>query len=210
MRTETYVDSYLAGIRQIAERIDRREIARAVELFYAAWQRGATIFTAGNGGSASTASHLAADLAKCTIAPGRSRLRAISLVDNVALVSALVNDEGWEEVYVRQLEALFRPGDVLVAISVHGGAGRDKAGAWSQNLLRATDYVRANGGRVVGLSGFDGGALAQQADVALVVPFRTTPHVESFHVVLHHLLAFGLAERIRATRGAAHAAGRAR
>lgn len=210
MRTENYVETYLAGIGEIAAVLDRRAVVRALDLLFRAWQKGATVFTAGNGGSASTASHLAADLAKCTVAPGRPRLRALSLVDNVTLLTALVNDDGWEKVYVRQLESLFRPGDVLVAVSVHGGAGRGRAGAWSQNLLRAVDYVRANRGSVLGLAGFDGGALARRADVAVVVPFRTTPHVESFHAVLHHLLAFGLAERIRATPEVARAARRAR
>ncbi len=208
MENREYIERYLDGVAQIAARIDRAAIDRAIELLFAAWKRGSTVFTCGNGGSAGTAQHLAADLFKCTIAPERPRLRAVSLVDNTPLVSALTNDDGWEAVYVRQLETLFHRGDVLVAISVHGGSGRDRAGQWSQNLLRAVEYARAQGGAALGLAGFDGGALRELCDVCIVVPYDTTPHVESFHVMLHHLLTFCLAEKIRATEPRTQTAGR--
>jgi len=198
MQSFDYINSFLEGVKQVAETIDRQAIARAMDLLYEAWQRGNTVFTCGNGGSAGTATHLAADLSKCTIVDHQPRLRALSLVDNIPLVSALVNDDGWDSVYEEQLKNLFRPGDVVVAISVHGGAGRDRAGLWSQNLLRAMHYARENGGFALGFSGFDGGAMRELADVCVVVPYHTTPHVESFHVVLHHLVTFGLAERLRA------------
>ncbi len=193
-----YIERFLEGITDISARIDREAIRSVVDLLFAAWERGNTVFTCGNGGSASTATHLAADLFKCTVVDGQARLRAVSLVDNVPLVSALVNDDGWENVYVKQLETLFRPGDILLAISVHGGSGRDRAGLWSQNLLRAIQYAKERGGIAIGFSGFDGGAMKELADVCVVVPYNTTPHVEAFHVVLHHLITFCLAERIRA------------
>jgi len=193
-----YIERFLEGINDISTRIDREAIGRVVDSLFAAWARGNTVFTCGNGGSASTATHLAADLFKCTMVDGQARLRAVSLVDNVPLVSALVNDDGWENVYVKQLETLFTPGDVLLAISVHGGSGRDRAGLWSQNLLKAIQYARDRGGIAIGLSGFDGGAMKGLADICVVVPYNTTPHVEAFHVVLHHLITFCLAEKIRA------------
>jgi D-sedoheptulose 7-phosphate isomerase len=193
-----YIERFLEGITDITARIDREAIGRVVDVLFAAWERGNTVFTCGNGGSASTATHLAADLFKCTMVDGQARLRAVSLVDNVPLVSALVNDDGWENVYVKQLETLFTPGDVVLAISVHGGSGRDRAGLWSQNLLRAIQYAKDRSGIAIGFSGFDGGAMKELADVCVVVPYSTTPHVEAFHVVLHHLITFCLAEKIRA------------
>jgi D-sedoheptulose 7-phosphate isomerase len=193
-----YIERFLEGITDITARIDREAIGRVVDLLFAAWERGNTVFTCGNGGSASTATHLAADLFKCTMVDGQARLRAVSLVDNVPLVSALVNDDGWENVYVRQLETLFTPGDVVLAISVHGGSGRDRAGLWSQNLLRAIQYAKDRSGIAIGFSGFGGGVMKELADVCVIVPYNTTPHVEAFHVVLHHLVTFCLAERIRA------------
>ena len=153
MQNGEYIGKYLRGIREIAERIDQGPLDRAVELLWDAWERGATVFLCGNGGSAGTATHFAADLFKCTIVADQPRLRVISLVDNAPLMSALVNDDGWENVYTRQLETLFRPGDVLITISVHGGSGRDHAALWSQNLLRAMEYARAQGGRTIGLGG---------------------------------------------------------
>ncbi len=208
MRNQRYIGGFLDGVKQVAEAIDQSTIDRAIEMLFQAWQRGNTVFTCGNGGSAGTATHFAADLFKCTIVADQPRLRVISLVDNIPLVSALVNDDGWENVYTEQLKTLFRPGDVVVGISVHGGSGRDKAGLWSQNLLRALHYARERGGHALGFSGFDGGAMKELADVCVVVPYNTTPHVESFHVVLHHLVTFCLAERIRAVaeEKAVHAA----
>jgi D-sedoheptulose 7-phosphate isomerase len=194
---EAYIDGFLRGVGEIAQSISRTAIDRVIEVLFRAWRDGRTVFTAGNGGSAGTASHLAADLNKVTAIPGRRRMRVISLVDNISLVSALVNDDGWENVYVEQLINFFQPGDVFVAISVHGGSGRDKAGAWSQNLLKAMQYAKDHGGTAVGLAGFDGGAMKALADACIVVPYNTTPHVEAFHVVLHHLVAFCLAEKIR-------------
>jgi D-sedoheptulose 7-phosphate isomerase len=201
VKNEAYIERFLEGVTTIARTIAREDIDEAIEALYLAWQDDRTVFVAGNGGSAGTAMHLAADLVKMTAIPGRRRFRAVSLVDNVPLLSALVNDEGWENVYVEQLETFFRPGDVLVTISVHGGAGRDKAGAWSQNLMKAIAFVKARGGTTVGLAGFDGGAMRDACDVCVVVPYRTTPHVEGFHVVLHHLIAFCLAERIAGEGG---------
>ena len=106
------------------------------------------------------------------------------MVDNIPLVSALTNDNGWNEVYSDQLRNFFRKGDVLVAISVHGGSGSDKAGLWSQNLLKAVKYAKDNGGKVVGLAGFDGGELCKAADACIVVPANSTPQVEGMHPVL--------------------------
>ena len=208
MQNQDYIGGFLNGIQQIASTIDRAAIDHSIEILYGAWERGSTVFTCGNGGSAGTATHLAADLFKCTLVEGQPRLRALSLVDNIPLVSALVNDNGWDQVYLEQLRTLFRPGDVLLAISVHGGSGRDQAGQWSQNLLRAMQFARESGGHTIGFSGFDGGAMKQLADVCIVVPFETTPHVESFHVVLHHLVTFCLADRIlqAAQHRRAHAA----
>jgi D-sedoheptulose 7-phosphate isomerase len=200
-----YIERFLEGVQDIARKISRADIDRAIDLLHATWLDAGTVFVAGNGGSAGTATHLAADLVKMTSIPGRPRLRAMSLVDNVPLVSALTNDDGWENVYTEQLQTFCRPGDVLVAISVHGGAGRDRAGAWSQNLMKAIDFVKQRGGRTIGLAGFDGGAMREACDVCVVVPYETTPHVEGFHVVLHHLMTFCLAERIAGGRGLARA-----
>ncbi len=191
-----YIADYLDGMRQITDTISHQAIDEVIEALFAVYRRGGTIWICGNGGSASTATHFACDLTKATIHPGKPRLKAMALADNIPLVSALTNDDGWDVVYLEQLKSFYQPGDAVVGISVHGGAGRDKAGAWSQNLLRALEYAKENGGVAIGLAGFDGGAMKELCDHTIVVPFDTTPHVESYHVALHHLVAFCLAERI--------------
>jgi len=179
---------YLEEVSQIAAKLDRGKIDMAVRVLYEAWKNDNQVFTIGNGGSASTATHLACDLDKWVSDGAVRKFRAFSLVDNIPLVSALTNDNGWGDIYYEQLRNFFRTGDVLVAISVHGGSGSDKAGPWSQNLLKAVKFAKENGGKVIGLSGFDGGALKTAADACIVVPANSTPHVEGMHLVLTHLM----------------------
>jgi len=159
-----------------------------VRILYEAWKNDNQVFTIGNGGSASTATHLACDLNKWVSDQALRKFRAFSLVDNVALVSALTNDNGWNDIFYEQLRNFFRTGDVLVAISVHGGSGSDKAGPWSQNLLKAVKYAKEKAGKVIGLSGFDGGALKTASDACVIVPANSTPHVEGMHLVITHLM----------------------
>ncbi len=187
---------YLLELGSVTERVSQADINAAMKLLLNAWAEGRQVFIAGNGGSASTATHFTCDLAKFTAVEGKPRFRVICLNDNIPLVSALTNDLGWENVYFEQLRNLMNKGDVLVVISVHGGSGADKAGVWSQNLLKAAKFVQDNGGKVLGLAGFDGGALKQVADVCVVAPVNSTPQVEGFHVVLTHLLCAGLRELI--------------
>ena len=182
-------DEYLSEVSKIASDLDRRDIDRAISILYDAWKGDNQVFVIGNGGSSSTATHFACDLNKWVSDEAERKFRAFALVDNIPLMSALTNDNGWGEVYAEQLRNFFRKGDVLVAISVHGGSGSDKAGPWSQNLLKAVKYVKDNGGRVVGLSGFDGGVLKKAADACVVVPAESTPHVEGMHLVLTHLMS---------------------
>lgn len=193
-----YIQQFFLDLKTAIDNVSKADIERVLDALFKAWQRESTIYLIGNGGSAGTASHFASDLCKCTIVPGKKRLKAVSLTDNMALFSAITNDDGWENVFTEQLMNFFRSKDVLVALSVHGGSGSDKAGPWSQNLLKAIKFAKDNDGVTVGLSGFDGGALKQEADYSIVVPIESTAHVESFHVVLHHLIAFRLAEKIKA------------
>jgi len=189
-------NEYLREVSAIASKLDRKSIDDAIGILHDAWKDDRQVFTMGNGGSASTATHLACDLNKWVSDDARRKFRAFSLVDNIPLVSALTNDNGWSDVYYEQLRNFFRKGDVLVAISVHGGSGSDKAGPWSQNLLKAVKYAKDKGGKVVGLSGFDGGVLKTAADACVVVPANSTPHVEGMHLVLTHLMCEQLRGRI--------------
>jgi len=187
-------DDYLKEVSKIAMNIDRKAVDEAIGILYDAWKHDQQIFIVGNGGSASTATHFACDLNKWVSDEAERKFRAFSLVDNIPLMSALTNDNGWSDVYYEQLRNFLRKGDVVVAISVHGGSGSDKAGPWSQNLLKAVRYAKDNGAKVVGLTGFDGGILKTAADACIVVPADSTPHVEGMHLVVTHLMG----EQLRA------------
>jgi D-sedoheptulose 7-phosphate isomerase len=191
-----FVDEYMDGIQKIVESLTRADVEKAIELLYEAWKTDKQVFVIGNGGSAATASHFACDLNKFTAVEGKKRFRAICLCDNAALLTALTNDLGWDNIYIEQLKNMMDDGDYLIVLSVHGGSGADKAGAWSQNLMKAAKYVQDRYGKVIGLSGFDGGLLKTAADVCIVVPFNSTPQVEGFHSVLAHLICAGLREKM--------------
>lgn len=194
----TRTEEYLSEVSKIVSDLDRDSIDRAIQILFEAWSDDKQVFVIGNGGSASSSTHFACDLNKWVSDEADRKFRAFALVDNIPLMSALTNDNGWSDVYSEQLRNFYRKGDVLVAISVHGGSGSDKAGPWSQNLLKAVKYVKDNGGKVVGLSGFDGGVLKEAADACIVVPANSTPHVEGMHLVLTHLMAEQLRARISA------------
>ena len=196
MKNKDFIQNYLSEAARVANAVPVADIDRAIELLFEAWQKGNQVFTCGNGGSASTATHFACDLSKTTIVDGKKRLNAYCLNDNIPLMSALINDDGFDHLFSEQLKARFRKGDVVVCISVHGGAGKDRAGLWSQNLLKAMKYARDNGGKSIGLSGFDGGPMKQIADACIVVPANSTPQVESFHLALEHLICACLRQKI--------------
>lgn len=192
------IRAFLSEIQRVSAAVVPDGIVRAIAILFAAWEQDRTVFLFGNGGSASTATHFAADLVQCALSPQCKRLKAVSLCDSIPLTSALVNDRGWENVYREQLQTFACEGDVGIGISVHGGAGQDAAGAWSQNVLRGLRYLRDLGCPTIGFIGFDGGVMKDIVDVPVIVPAASTPIVEGFHVVLHHLIASVLRERIHA------------
>lgn len=188
MTYKNEINHYFDDVKKILENISVSDIEKVIDILNDSRKNGKKLFVIGNGGSASTATHFACDLNKYVSVDNQKRFRAISLEDNAALMTALVNDEGWENVYSYQLENLMDDGDCLVAISVHGGTGKDKAAIWSQNLLKAVKMVQKRGGKTIGIVGFDGGILREVSDACIVVPINSTPQVEGFHLVLTHLI----------------------
>ncbi|MDQ3700816.1 MAG: SIS domain-containing protein [Chloroflexota bacterium] len=175
----TTITQYLAELHQAMQAVPTPALEQAVAILQEARQREATIYFCGNGGSASTASHFACDLAKNTIHPQKGRFRTVCLADNLAQVTAWSNDNGYDQVFVEQARGMMRSGDVLVAIS---GSGN------SPNVLLACDYARSLGCPVIGLIGFSGGALRTRADVPLVVPGRNIEQAEDGHLILNHAI----------------------
>ena len=186
---EKIAAEYQTKIVGLLSALDLAAVGRAAALIIAAYDTERTVFICGNGGSASTASHMAADLGKNTVAPGRPRLRVLSLNDNMAWFSALGNDLGYDNVFVEQIENLLQPGDLLIAISASGN---------SPNVVRAAEFARAHGGKVLALVGFTGGRLLALADVAVHLQSSDYGPVEDGHLILNHIFTAALRERIRA------------
>jgi D-sedoheptulose 7-phosphate isomerase len=182
---------YKAYTQKAIDSVDINEVDALIESIYDAFDRDATVFVIGNGGSAASASHLAQDLAKGTCADLTSdrRIRALSLTDNVAFFSALGNDEGYDQVFVQQLRTFYRPGDLLIAIS---GSGN------SPNVLRAIEFANANGMTTIGVTGFDGGKLRELASSCVHVPLNDMCTAESVHTVIFHYVILQLRERVSA------------
>lgn len=174
-----HVADYLARLSRSLDGISTNDITDMGEILYRAYHIGAQVFVLGNGGSASTASHMAADLAKNTIGPHMRRFRILSLNDNIPLLTALANDEGYENIFSEQLENLIQPGDVLVAISASGN---------SENVLRAVRYANSRQAQTIGLLGFDGGEASGLVDKAVLVHSTDYGVIEDAHLVLNHIL----------------------
>lgn len=175
-----FAAAYLSHLGTVLARIDTAEIGRFIETLLDARKRGASVFFIGNGGSASTASHFANDL---TIGTRDYELpfRVVSLTDNVAVLTAIANDFGYDDVFSRQVQILGKPGDVLVAISASGN---------SPNLVKAFEYARSCGITTVALTAFDGGKLREMADHGVHVPTKPKEYgpAEDAHMVLDHLV----------------------
>jgi D-sedoheptulose 7-phosphate isomerase len=175
-----FARGYLAYVGEILNGIAPEPISAFAQALLGARERGSRIFFIGNGGSAATAGHFANDIA-IGCRTWEKPFRAISLVDNSAVLTALANDYGYEEVFSRQLRSQMVARDVVVAISASGN---------SPNILRAIEYANENDAVTVGITGFDGGSLREIAQIAVHV--RTGPGeygpAEDAHMVIDHLL----------------------
>lgn len=162
-------------------------ILDAAALMAAAFAGGGKLLICGNGGSAADSQHMAAELvSRLTRDFDRPGLPALALTTDTSILTAYANDVDFEGVFARQVQALGRPGDVLLAISTSGGSG---------NVLHAARQARGGGLSVIGLMGADG-ALAELVDVAIRVPDATTAHVQEAHLAIEHLLCHLVERRL--------------
>jgi D-sedoheptulose 7-phosphate isomerase len=187
--------SYFARSTGVVRNLPFATIERVAEVLYDAYEAGRNVFLLGNGGSASLASHFACDLAKGTAVPDRlaKRFRALSLTDNLALLTAWANDTSYEQIFAEQLRNLVEPGDVAFGIS---GSGR------SANVLLALRAARESGAVTVGLSGFEGGKLPEVCDLCIVIPSNNMQIIEDLHLAVTHALFTVVRDRIHKAAGA--------
>jgi D-sedoheptulose 7-phosphate isomerase len=186
--------SYARAMTLALEGLDPTTVQEVVDVLYDTYRSNGTVFTMGNGGSASTAEHFAADLSKWATG-AELGFRAQCVSSNIAGLTAWVNDSDWSDAYAEMLRPMLGPGDVLVAFSVHGGLAE-----WSNNLITAFAVASEAGAHAIGISGDGGGMFNKICDINIVVPTPspelTTPVTESAHVAVAHYLCVDLRQRI--------------
>lgn len=179
-------DAYFDESVRLRAQIPVSELAPVLEWLERARAEERHIFVFGNGGSAATASHFAADLSKNTRRAYLPHFRVTCLNDNMAMFSAYGNDEGYDSVFAEPLKTLARAGDIAIAISASGN---------SPNVLRAVETANALGLHTVGFAGFDGGKLGQLAQRCIIIPSTAYEHIEDAHLMLCHALVAALKQK---------------
>jgi D-sedoheptulose 7-phosphate isomerase len=175
--------SYLDRLNREVGRLNQADIQRWADLVYQAWENGRFVFIIGNGGSGTTASHMAEDLGKSTLRPAdlkdeaKRRLKVLSLTDNAGWLLAVGNDCGYDQIFVQQLMNYGSQGDLLIAIS---GSGN------SPNILTAVDWANRHGLVTFGLTGYGGGKLKAMQQHGLHVALDDMGMVESIHLCVFH------------------------
>ncbi len=175
-----FSNSYLEYLTELISQLDREAIGDFADLLLKSRDSGATTFFLGNGGSASTATHFVNDVSLGS-RQFKKPFRAISLCDNQAVITAIANDDGYENIFSQQLQTLSRPGDTIVCISASGN---------SKNLIKAIEYAKENNLYVVGLTAFDGGYLKENCDLNIHVPTKIGEYgpAEDLHMVVCGLI----------------------
>lgn len=171
-----YIETEIRALREL----NLEEINDAVNAVVAAKERGGTIYTFGNGGSAATASHMVCDLAKgVSEALGGRRFRVECLSDNTPILTAVSNDLCYEDIFVYQLRGQLKPDDLVIAVS---GSGN------SENVLRAAQYAKEVGTPVIGMTGYTGGKLRRLADYHMHVGIGDMQVAEDVHMFFDHMM----------------------
>jgi len=194
---EGFAGGYATYLGELLGRLDRNAVAAFMRLVLEVRNRGGRVFFVGNGGSAATASHFANDFSigtRCAEKP----FKAISLTDNVAAMTAIANDEGYDQLFVKQLEVVMEPGDIVVAISASGN---------STNVVKALEFAKSRGNKTVALTGFEtGGRIAEIADIVIHVKTRRGEYgpVEDVHMFVDHLMGSYFNRVVFEERAAGH------
>ena len=175
-----FSNNYLEYLTELISQLNREAIGDFADLLLQSRNSGATTFFLGNGGSASTATHFVNDVSLGS-RQFKKPFRAISLCDNQAVITAIANDDGYENIFSQQLQTLSRPGDTIVCISASGN---------SKNLIKAIEYAKENNLYVVGLTAFDGGYLKENCDLNIHVPTKIGEYgpAEDLHMVVCGLI----------------------
>jgi len=182
------IATYIDVLQQTLNRLPKGLIAQVIDVLHHARMNGKQIFIMGNGGSASTASHFVCDLAKNTRKDNLPHYRVIGLTDNMEIFSAYANDEGYENVFAKQLENLINPEDIVIGISASGN---------SPNVLNAILEAKRYNATTIAFTGFDGGRLGPMVDFNIHVDSNIIEHVEDIHLILEHMIVKVIKEQVQ-------------
>jgi len=177
------VKEYLEQMQQVLRDLPLEPLYLIVDRLRQARRDGRRVYVMGNGGSAATATHMACDFSKNTVREGQPRFQAISLTDNMSIMTAYANDDGYENIFSEPLFTLGQRGDVVIAIS---GSGN------SPNVLKGVQAACTLGITTIGLTGMGGGRLKDMVDLCLIVPSQRIEQVEDVHLIIDHLLTISI------------------
>ena len=187
-----YSKKYFSYLKSVLDKIDENEMNKLEEAFTFCQQNGNTIFVAGNGGSAATATTMANDIGFDIIKKTGTKnpFKLFSLVDNNSVVTAISNDVGYENIFINQLKIHYKQGDALIVISASGN---------SPNVLKAAEWVKEKEGKIIGFLGFDGGKLMDMCDVSMHVKTESGEYgpVEDAHLIINHILAHWFQNKLK-------------
>jgi D-sedoheptulose 7-phosphate isomerase len=184
-----YKKGYLDRLCQLMHNLDEQALNTIVVKMKDKILEGKRIFLAGNGGSSAVLSHWVNDLVVGNFIDSQPPIRAINLTDNQSVITALGNDEGFENIFVGQLRALSLPGDLLIVMSVSGN---------SPNLVKAVEWSRAHGLDTIGMVGCDGGKLKSLCDIVLHIESTKDeygPVEDAFNIIAHMISTYLAQER---------------
>lgn len=183
---EDDVKTYLSDIKSVIDKLQYKKIEEIIEVLHDAYENSKTVYTMGNGGHGSTASHWINDLAKhlvvsedkTKVVVSGKRLRTLCLNDSISTLTGWANDTGYENCFSEQLKNWVEKGDVVIGIS---GSGN------SENVLRAFMVAKEKGAKTICLSGKSGGRAKDITDICIVVPSNHDGYIEDIHMILAHL-----------------------
>ena len=181
------VETYLGQLQDMVASLPAELIDQMINVLLENVRSGGKVFICGNGGSASTASHFACDLAKNTVVPGAPHFRVIALTDNMALMTAWANDTAYGNVFAAQLDPLVQTGDVVIGISCSGN---------SVNVLKAMEVAHQHGATTIAFTGDHGGRLKDMVDLCIRVPSPRIEQQEDAHLILEHCICAAVRERL--------------